>query len=145
MKEKRTKNQPPPKPKRPMGVWALTAYSFLSAGLLTTLVAVQSIITEDPNARLYDILFRLILGIAIILLSIGAWQGKETARKLYLVAISLHYVIILINDILILGSGVVLADASAALWQQIFLSVALLVTNWVYFNLRMVKAFYQSA
>ncbi|MEM5774584.1 MAG: hypothetical protein AAGU05_06240 [Anaerolineaceae bacterium] len=135
----------PEKPKRPMGVWALTIYSLLSAGLLPTLIAVNAIISNNAGYDLYGVILSMLLGLIIILLTVGTWQGRDIARKLYLVSISLHYALIVLNNGLLLGSGIPAADEVSTLWQQILLSVVLLATNWVYFNLRSIKAFYQPA
>lgn len=145
MGKKSSKNRLPDKPKRPMGVWALAVYSLLSAGLLPTLIALNYIITKDDSMNLYNVLFSMLLGLTIIMLTVGTWQGRDTARKLYLVAISLHYVVIVINNTLLIRSGVFPSEDASTLWQQILLSVVLLATNWVYFNLRSIKAFYQPA
>ncbi len=144
MGKKNAKIVTPARPKRPSGVWALTAYSLLSAGLLPALISINSIITKDENVGIYTILFNMLLGLTVILLSVGTWQGRDTARRLYLIAMSLHYVLIMINNVLLLRSGLSASGETSTLWQQILLSAGLLVTNWVYFNLRWIKAFYQT-
>lgn len=97
------------KPTRPLGVWILTTYAALFAGILPLVTAVVLLFTSSTadSPRAVDLVLPLVLCTGIIAAAIGTWRGNDRSRKALLVLITVYYVLIAVNNGMALaGQGV---------------------------------------
>jgi type IV secretory pathway VirB2 component (pilin) len=96
--------EPSPTPKRPLGVWLLTIYAVLTGAIMQLFaLAAAGFIGLELSAG--GVLFTLTLALSIVFAAFGAWRGSNKARIALLVLITLHYVVIAINNALLLFDG----------------------------------------
>lgn len=127
---------------RPLGVWALTIYALIFAGIAPLLLYLFLLISGNAAGLGIDILLSLPVTVGVIVSAIGAWKGNEKARKSLLVFVTLHYALIALNNYWLVSSGEVPAEEQARLWGRVlrgFLYPAIYI--W-YFNKQTTKEFY---
>ena len=127
---------------RPIGVWILTVYAILLAGIAPLLLSIFLLVSGNTAGNGISIFLSLPLSIGIIISAIGAWQGKERARKSLLVLITLHYVLIGINNYLMLNSGQVPEETQTQLWGRVIRGILYPAIYIWYFNKNTTKEFY---
>lgn len=143
-------NTPPklPKPYRPTGVALLTIYALLFAGVFPFLVALFFLIRPDSSVSAFfspfSLISGLLLNIGIVIFGIGTWQGKEKARIVFMILVSLNYLLIGINNFRVLRSGVIPSDGQTQYLARIIQGVVVPATYLIYFNNDMVKTFFHS-
>ncbi|MEN4013740.1 MAG: hypothetical protein AB1453_00455 [Chloroflexota bacterium] len=112
-----------PRPKRPLGVWFLTLYAivFLGVAPLATMIyaAATSGVFSRLNVPAADLLLALALVIGVIVSGIGAWQGNDRARIVFLIFVSANYLLGGLNNFLLIESGQAPADQHAQLWGRV--------------------------
>jgi hypothetical protein len=135
-------SQAAPKASRPPGVWILTVYAILLVGIAPLLLSLFLLVSGNSAGNIVNILLSLPLSIGIIISAIGAWQGKENARKSLLVLVTLHYVLIAINNYLLINSGQVSDVAQTQLWGRVIRGLLYPAIYIWYFNRYIIKEFY---
>lgn len=107
---------------RPLGVWLLTIYAVIFAGIFPLVAAVFLLMSGDTwdtfGINALSLIFSIILNVSIIVFAVGTWQGKNRARKALLVSITLYYVLVGMNNLLLVNSGQVPADQQARSWGR---------------------------
>lgn len=93
--------------KRPLGVWILTIYSLIFAGILPLIIVLSFIligINSLPvlNIEILNTLLILVLTISIITFSILTWKGNNKARITLIILVSIYYIGVSLNNIFIL-------------------------------------------
>jgi len=129
------------KPKRPIGVWILSIYAIIFAGILP-LLALFAIKRSGFNLSVFEALFPIILAIGIIVSSIGTWQGSNKARISLMVLITVHYVLIAINNTSLLVSGSVRSDVQPQMIGRIIRGIFYPATYIWYFRRPTTMLFY---
>ena len=130
------------KPDRPLGVWLLTIYALVFLGLLPLLLSIMMLLSGSISGNAISIIFPLILCAGIVISAIGAWQGNEKARKLFLVLITINYIFIAINNYLMLNSGEVAAELQRQAWGRVIRGVIYPIGFIWYFSKPSTKEFY---
>ncbi len=128
--------------RRPPGVWILTVYAILLVGIAPLLLSLFLLVSGNSAGNIVSILLSLPLSIGIIISAIGVWQGKENARKSLLVLVTLHYVLIAINNSLLINSGQVSDEAQTQLWGRVIRGLLYPAIYIWYFNRYTIKEFY---
>ena len=82
------------------------------------------------------------MSIGVITSAIGAWKGNEKARKSLLIFVTLHYVLIAINNYFLINSGQVPDDEQTRLWGRVFRGFLYPAVYIWYFNKYTTKEFY---
>ncbi len=97
-------------PSRPVGVWIMTILNIVISGIFPIITAVAYLfLSAEPSSPLDLGLVALqgVLGGVIMWASIGAWRGKETARRTLLTTlIGFHSLQILSNAVILIFAGV---------------------------------------
>jgi hypothetical protein len=130
------------KKSRPTGVWILTIYALIFVGIAPLLLSIFMLVTGNAAGNVVSILLSLPISIGVISSAIGAWKGNEKARKSLLVLVTLHYVLIAVNNYFFINSGQVSEDEQIRLWGRVlrgFLYPAIYI--W-FFNKYTTKEFY---
>lgn len=130
---------------RPLGVWILTIYALLFAGIsvaLGTYALLMGIAVEMGGTL--AIIFSIVLDAIIVISAIGAWQGKETARKILLVFVTVHYVFIGINNYMLIQSGLPLPEELEVYWGRVIRGVLYPAVYIWYFTRKTTREYYQS-
>jgi hypothetical protein len=124
---------------RPFGVWLLTLYAIIAAGVMPlVMLAVQSGTTDVSPLQMA---FSGILAVAIIVAGGGAWAGNRGAMLALLVLITLHYGLMGLQFLLLYLSGEATQPDSLVLGRAARGILYPLVYIW-YFNTGRAKAFY---
>jgi hypothetical protein len=135
-------SQAPQKAARPIGVWVLTVYALLFAGIAPLLLSLFLLVSGNSAGNSINIFLSLPLSIGIVISAIGAWQGKETARKSLLVLVTLNYVLIALNNFIMINSGQVPEEARTQFWGPVLRGVLYPAIYIGYFNKDTTKEFY---
>lgn len=96
------------KPTRPLGVWFLTLYAAIFAGLLPLLLAVFLLVTGQGGggvANLVNLVVTFIICGGVIYAAVGAWRGDDRSRKLLIVMVALYYAMSAVSALLGLLTG----------------------------------------
>ena len=107
-------------PSRPTGVWILTIYALVFAGLYPMALSITLLVTGNAGGAEWNLLLSLPLSLAIIVSAVIAWKGSNTGRIAFIVLVALNYVLIGVNNFLALGTG----NFPAELRPQMFLRIA---------------------
>ena len=133
--------------KRPLGVWILTGYAIVFTGLGPVIVAVMLLASGEARAAglgPIDWLLPLVLGICVTVAAIGAWRGNNRARIALVVLVTIHYVLIAINNLLFLGSGSIPDTRQVTMWGRVVRGVLYPAVYIWYFRRWETKEFYES-
>jgi hypothetical protein len=142
MKETIVPSQVPQRASRPIGVWILTVYALLFAGIAPLLLSLFLLVSGNSTENGIRIFFSLSLSTGIVISAIGAWQGRENARKSLLVLITLNYVLIAINNYIMINSGQAPEEAQTQFWGPVLRGVLYPAIYIGYFNKDTTKEFY---
>jgi len=130
--------------KRPIGVWLLTIYAAIFAGLAPLILATVLLISGNLGTNPVFLIFSLLLNASIIYYSVRTWQGNDRARKIFLILITTNYVFIGLNNLSLLLSGQVPVDEQTRLFGRVFRGVLYPVIFIWYFNRSKTKEFYET-
>jgi hypothetical protein len=109
--------------KRPLGLWILTIYAAFFAGIAPLVVAIIALVTGNsasiPGGSVLGVIGAILISGSIVYYTFRTWQGQDRARRHFLVLISVHYVLIAINNYLFLQSGEVPVDDVNRIWGRV--------------------------
>jgi len=98
-----------PNTQRPLGVWVLTIHSLIFAGIFPirylVLFAITGNIEQLLGGNRAANTFLSVLCTCILFVSIAAWQGKEKARIILVILITIYYLFDGINILLYINSA----------------------------------------
>ena len=127
---------------RPTGVWILTIYALIFVGLAPLFLSIFVLITGNAAGNEVSILLSLPIGIGVISSAVGAWRGSERSRKSLLILVTLHYVLVAINNYFLINSGQVPDDEQSRLWGRVLRGFIYPAVYIWYFNKDTTKEFY---
>ncbi|HAV77591.1 MAG TPA: hypothetical protein DCX53_09595 [Anaerolineae bacterium] len=127
---------------RPTGVWILTIYALIFVGIAPFLLSIFLLITGNISGTGFSIIFSLPIAIGVIASAIGAWKGSERARKSLLIIVTIHYVLVAINNYIFINSGQVPDDEQIRLWGRVLRGFIYPAVYIWYFNKYTTKEFY---
>lgn len=140
------------KPKRPFGVWFLTIYMGLFAGIFPLGAALFLSLNQTAQAEMeltfVDFILPLVLGITVVVTSIGTWKGNNKARIAFLVAITIHYGFIMYQNYQIAqlaSNGLLENNLEMQSWARVFRGVFWIAVSWWYFTSKRAKPFYDTS
>jgi hypothetical protein len=127
---------------RPTGVWILTIYALIFAGIAPLLVYIFLLTSGNADIVGIDILWSLPITLGVIASAIGAWKGSNKARKFLLFFVTLHYVLVALNNYWVVSAGDIPIADQGRHWGRVlrgFVNPAVFI--W-YFNKHTTKEFY---
>ena len=127
---------------RPTGIWILTIYAMIFAGIAPLLLSLFMLVSGNAAGNVVGVLFSLPVSIGVITSAVGAWKGNEKARKSLLIFVTLHYVLVAINNYFLINSGQVPDEQITSLWGRVFRGFLYPVAYIWYFNKNTTKEFY---
>ena len=104
---------------RPTGVWILTIYAMIFAGIAPVLLSLFILASGNAAGNVAGILFSLTVSIGVVASAIGAWKGNDHARKSLIFFVTLHYVLIAINNFILINAGEAPDEHMARLWARV--------------------------
>ena len=133
---------------RPFGVWILTIYGAIFAGIIPLIAYILVFLSGSSPVLsglnpLY-LIFSIGLNIGITIFAIQTWMGKEKARKTFIVLISLNYLLLSINNFLIILSGQADSLEIMRLWGRVIRNLVYPALYIWYFNRSRTKEFFQN-
>ena len=132
--------------KRPLGVWILTIWDGLFAGLLPVITVLILYFNAEVQAALgmsvLDLVLSILLGIAVVIAAIGAWLGNNAARIALVILVSVHYGLLAFNNVNLATAGVLSGTAQVKSWGRAFRSVVWIGINVWYFLGKRPRAYY---
>jgi hypothetical protein len=131
-----------PKVSRPVGVWILTIYALIFAGIGPLLVLLFLLISGNAAGIEIDVLLSLPVSIGVIISAVGAWKGSEKARKSLLIFVTLHYVLVALNNYWVINSGLIPVEEHARHWGRVLRGFIYPALYLWYFNKYTTKQFY---
>lgn len=134
--------QAPQKAARPIGVWILTIYALIFAGIAPLLLSVFLLMSGNAAGNEISILLSLPFSIGVITSAVGAWKGSEKARKSLLIFVTLHYALVALNNYLLINSGQVPDEEQTRLWGRVLRGFIYPAVYLWYFNKYTTKEFY---
>lgn len=91
------------RPVKPLGVWILTIYAAVFAGVLPIVIAVMLLIpglkSDLAAFDAFTLVTTIVLDSCIVGSAIGAFFGNSKARWALIILVSIHYVMIGINNL----------------------------------------------
>ncbi|MBN1304675.1 MAG: hypothetical protein JXA13_09600 [Anaerolineales bacterium] len=133
----------PNDPLRPSGVWALTIYAGIFAGISPLVFNILLVITGNVDQPV-SLLLSILLNIAIVYFAIGAWQGKNRDRKIFLAVLSAYYLLIGFNNFLIFSTQLIPEDEIFQVVGRILQGIFFPAIYLWYFNRPSTRYFYLS-
>jgi hypothetical protein len=130
--------------KRPLGVWLLTIYAAIFAGLAPLVLATVLLLSGNLGKNPVFPIISMLLNVSIIYYSVRTWQGNDRARKIFLILITANYVFIGLNNLILLLSEQVPVDEQTRLYGRVFRGVLYPAIFIWYFNRSKTKEFYQT-
>ncbi len=99
-----------PEPReRLLGIWILTLYALVFAGLMPLTIEVLPVSPgpgRDPGGiSLVTVLAVVALSLAIIVTSILTWKGNDRARAFFVFFVTGYYILTALNGLLVQFSG----------------------------------------
>ena len=89
-------------PRRPLGIWGLSLYAAVIAGIIPTVAALLVVLSPENQEQLglttLSLFFSLALGLGIVVTSIGVIRGSDRSRKLLFLLLVIHYGLIIVNN-----------------------------------------------
>lgn len=135
----------PIRKRRPFGIWALTVFAVVIAGVLPILSVISLFIVPGSTlevASVITIAYTLAVSVVVIISSAGAWLGRNWARKLLMVFIALFFAPQVITSLIFIFFYKD-PEASSSVAQQQILQGVLTVAIYIwYFNRARIKDFY---
>ena len=129
---------------RPTGVWILTIYALIFVGIAKLVLSVIMLVSGNGSGRILGILLSIPISIGVIISAINTWKGSEQARKFLLVLVTLHYVLIAINNYILISSVLVPDNEKSQLWGRILRGFIYPAIYLWYFNKNKIKGFFNS-
>ena len=133
-------------PPRPVGLWVITIWVALAAGVLPLAVALYVYFGHIAAAELVStnqLIFSLVLGIGIIVSAVAAWAGKRWGRIAFIVLSFSYYGIIAYNNYQLAVAPDMPPAIVPRLWGRIANSIATIVAIGAYLMLnRNARRFY---
>lgn len=142
MTENIARPQASQKVSRPIGVWILTIYALVFAGIAPLLLSLFLLISGNAAGNVIGILLSLPVSIGVMISAVGTWKGNEKARKSLLIFVTLHYVLVAFNNYLLMNSGQVPDEEQTRLWGRILRGFIYPAVYLWYFNRYTTKEFY---
>ena len=127
---------------RPAGVWLLTIYAVIFAGIAPASLSLFLVISGNAEGNAFWVLSSLPVSIGVMISAIGAWKGNEKARKFLLLFVTIHYIFIAINNYTLINSGQVPDEEQARLLGRVFRGFLYPAIYIWYFNRHTTKEFY---
>lgn len=128
---------------RPIGVWILTIYALIFAGIAPFLLSVFMLFSGNAAGNEFGILLSLPVSIGVVTSAVGAWKGNNKARKFLLIFVTLHYVLVGLNNYLLINSGQIPDAEQTRLWGRVFRGFLYPAVYIWYFNKYTTKEFYE--
>ncbi len=132
------------KKSRPTGVWILTIYALIFVGIAPLVLSMYILVSGNATGNVLNILLSLPISIGVISSAIGTWNGNEKARKSLLLLVTLHYVLIAVNNYTFISSGQVPGNEQTRLWGRVLRGFIYPAVYIWYFNKYTTKEFYNS-
>lgn len=127
---------------RPTGVWILTIYALIFVGLAPLMLSIFLLVSGNGSGGVLGVLLSIPISIGVLTSAINAWKGSEQARRFLLVFVTLHYVLIAINNYILIRSGQVPDGEQSQLWGRILRGIIFPAIYIWYFNKRKIKDFF---
>jgi hypothetical protein len=137
-------NAPKLKPPRPLGVWVLTVYAAIFAGLAPLLLETYFLATGSAGFNPYSLVFSIVVNAAVVYLAVRTWQGNNFARKLFIIFVTINYVLVGLNNLAALNAGPLSPDEQMTFIARIARGVLFPAIYIWYFNRRETKKFYMT-
>lgn len=131
---------------RPVGVWLLTIFDGLVAGvipLLTVFAVLGNGVEILPGGTMTAILLAGI-GIGVIGAAVGAWQGSDRARIALLALIAIFYGLNMLANFRIATADWVPQDAQVRALATLVRSIFWVAINYWYFLRPQTRAWYRA-
>jgi hypothetical protein len=123
---------------RPRGIWIVTIWVGLFAGILPLVLAAlmyfgPTSVSELMTAQ--QLAISAVLGVGIIISAIGAWKGQRWGRATLIVLAAVHYGLIAHNNYKLATDANTPADQIPRIWARVARSIATIAVVGAYFTL----------
>ena len=132
------------KVKRPIGVWILTIWILVMAGLVPLIALAFFFINGSGFSDVYQLIFSVLVAIGVFISAISAWAGNKRA-KFFLVVFSLvHYLLLAYQNGLIAYKEIVPTDRLALTWGRSIRSIVYsVIIIWYFYISKKTDKFYE--
>jgi len=111
------------KPQRPLGVWILTVYGANFAGIIPFGLSIYLLASEKSSDFLdsagFGLFLSLALNIGVFIAAFRTWQGKDRARIIFLILITLYYALVAFNNYQLISTGLAVSGETG-MWGRVF-------------------------
>jgi predicted permease len=132
--------------RRPLGVWILTIWDGLFAGVFPAAGAILLYLNNEAQATLgitvITMLLSVLLGLAIVVAAVGAWGGNNRARIALVALVTVHYGFLVFNNMSLASSGVFPGTVQSKAWARALRSLIWIGINLWYFLGERPRAYY---
>jgi hypothetical protein len=132
--------------KRPLGVWILTIWDGVFAGLFPVGAILFLFFNAEAQAVIelstFDLVWSVLLGLSIFAAAVGAWRGSDLARRALIGLVTFHYGILGFTNFSLVASGIVPEGEQPLVLGRAIRSLIWMGINVWYFLSRRPRAFY---
>lgn len=109
---------------RPQGVWLLTIYALIFAGILPLIVELvlvySSEFRQSADVNYLSIFFSILISVGVIVSAVGTWRGNSRARISFIVLVTIHWGLVGINNAIYLLANPVSIDQQSKYLGRVF-------------------------
>lgn len=110
-------------PKRPLGVWIITIYLGIMAGLFPLIAGIGLFASGSGFVGPLGLAFTVLLAVGIIISAVGAWRGSARARDVLVALAVLHYLALAFNNGMLALNEAVPDDRLFLTWGRVVRSL----------------------
>jgi hypothetical protein len=130
------------KPSRPLGVWILTIYALVFAGLAPLGISVFTLFSGLGEGFGIGLIWSIFLCTGVIISAINAWWGKEWARKSLIILVALNYSLVGINNLIMILFDIGTSVDVSTHWARVLRGILYPALFYWYFSKPTTKLFF---
>ena len=130
--------------KRPKGVWILTIWILVMAGLVPLIALALFFINGSGFNNVYQLIFSVLVALGVIISAISAWAGIKRAKNFLVVFSLIHYLLLAYQNGLIAYRELVPTDRLALTWGRSIRSIVYsVIIIWYFYISKKTDKFYE--
>lgn len=132
---------------RPLGLTLLILYAVIFAGIAPLGLSLYLLFTGQafavPGASPDALAMAFVINVLVVYHAVGAWRGRPSAARWFLIMVTVHYVAVALNNLILLQFGELPPQVERArLWGRVIRGGLYPAVYWWYFRRPKTKAYF---